>query len=165
MTAAAQTKEHEDKACWDKAGENKESRKQGTKARNRTQGTHSNKSSRLCYKAETGTLSHRPPSYSCSRRRRHQMSLLPLSSPPPANKSTKTKQSCLGSGAVATQVPLVSRTGTLPHDLLFHFCIHSSTAVSVRLPLPFSPLLPLSLLLASSVVWRSHLPRPCATSS
>ena len=36
---------------------------------------------------------------------------------PPANKSTKTKQNCLDSGAVATQVPLISRDGTLPHDL------------------------------------------------
>ena len=40
--------------------------------------------------------------------------------PPPANKSTKTKQNCLDSGVVATQVP---RIGTLPHDLPFHFCI------------------------------------------
>ena len=44
--------------------------------------------------------------------------------PPPANKSTKTKQNCLDSGAVATQVPFISRTGTLLHDLPFHFCIH-----------------------------------------
>ena len=43
--------------------------------------------------------------------------------PPRANKSTKTKQKRLDSGAVATQVPPISRTGTLSHDLLFHFCI------------------------------------------
>ena len=43
---------------------------------------HSNKSSRLCCKAETGTLLHHLPS-SCSRRQRYQVSLLPLSSPPP----------------------------------------------------------------------------------
>ena len=77
---------------------------------------HSNKSSRLCYEAETGTLSHRLPSSSCCRWQRYQVSLLPLSSPPRANKSTKTKQNCLDSAAVlvATQVPLISRTVTLP---------------------------------------------------
>ena len=42
---------------------------------------HSNKSSRLCYKAETGTLPHHLPS-SRSRRQRYQVLLLPLSSPP-----------------------------------------------------------------------------------
>ena len=45
--------------------------------------------------------------------------------PPPAKKSTKTTLNCLESGAVATQVPLISRTGALPHDLPFHFCIIS----------------------------------------
>ena len=49
----------------DKEGENKKSRKQGTKARNRTHGVHSNKSSRLCYEAEPGTLSHHLPRYPC----------------------------------------------------------------------------------------------------
>ena len=42
---AAQTKEHEeDKTCRDKGGEKRRvpGRKQGTKARNRTQGVHTN---------------------------------------------------------------------------------------------------------------------------
>ena len=100
-------------------------RKKGTKARTSySRRLHSSKSSRLCYKAETETLSHHLPSSSCSRRQRYQVSLLPLSSPPlPRTNQRKTKQNCLDSGAVATQVPLFSRTVTLPHDLLFHFCI------------------------------------------
>ena len=55
--AAAQTKEHEDD---EDTGTRKEKmRKIGGKAQkqeNRTQGVHSNKVSRLCYKAEPGTL-------------------------------------------------------------------------------------------------------------
>ena len=45
-----------------------------------------------CYKAEPGTLSHDLPfsSYSYSQQR-CQVSLLPLSSRPPVNKSTKTE--------------------------------------------------------------------------
>ena len=70
----------------DKEGENKKSRKQGTKARNRTQVVHSTKSSRLCYKADPATLSHHLHSYSCSRRQRYQVSLLPLSSVPTREK-------------------------------------------------------------------------------
>ena len=88
---------------------------------------------------------------SCSRRQRYQVSLLPLSSPLPANKSTKTKRNFLDSGGVATQVPLISRTGTLPHDLPFRFCHRRQTAVSVRPRFPF-----LSSLLPSSAVWRSQ---------
>ena len=89
---------------------------------NRTQGIHCHKASRLCYKAELGTLSHYLTS-SCFRRRRYLVSPLPLSSPTSAKKSTKTKQNYQDTGDVATQVPLISRTGTLPHDLLsFHFC-------------------------------------------
>ena len=84
MTAAAQTmKGEEDKTYRDKAGENKKRKKQGTKPRNPTEGVHNTKSSRVCYNAETGTLSHNRPSYSCSHRQRYQVSLLPLSSPPP----------------------------------------------------------------------------------
>ena len=80
MTTAAQTEETKK----DKQGENDKSRKQGTKKRkkivlkagsmakkkeqeNRTQDVRSNKVSRLCYKAEPGTLSHSMPP-SCSRR-------------------------------------------------------------------------------------------------
>ena len=49
--------------------------------------------------------------------------------PPPANESTKTKQNCHDSGAEATQVTLIiSRTGTLPHDL----CLISAFVGSVR---------------------------------
>ena len=49
MTAAAQTlKGEEDKTYRDKAGENKKRKKQGTNARNPTEGVHSTKSSRLC---------------------------------------------------------------------------------------------------------------------
>ena len=105
------------------------SRKQGTKARKLySRGLHSNKSSRLCYKAETGTLPHHLPS-SCSRRQRYQVSLLPLSSPTPREQINENQQNCLDSGAVyilvervlVTQVPLISRSGSLPHDLPFHF--------------------------------------------
>ena len=88
---------------------------------NRAQGVHSNKASRLCYKAEPGTLSYYLSS-SFSHRQWYQVSLLPLSRPPSVNKSTKTKQNCQDSGAAATQVPLISWTGTLPHDLPYHYC-------------------------------------------
>ena len=37
--------------------------------------------------------------------------------PQAAKKLPKIKPNCLDSGAVATQIPLVRRTGTLPHDL------------------------------------------------
>ena len=62
------------------------------KQENRTQGVDSNKAPRLCYKAETGILSH-GLSTSYSRRQRYQLqvAVLPLSSPPSANESTKTK--------------------------------------------------------------------------
>ena len=56
---AARTKEHENDK---RTGVRKEKPiKVGSKApkqENRTQGVHSNKLSRLCYKAEAGTLSH-----------------------------------------------------------------------------------------------------------
>ena len=68
--------------------ERKEKRKVGSKAQKHARKSysrrlHSNKSSRLCYKAEMGTLPHHLPSSFCSRRQRYQVSLLPLSSPPP----------------------------------------------------------------------------------
>ena len=84
---------------------------------------HSNKSCRLCYKAETGTLPHHLPSSCFSSATVSSVTAAPAEPPPPANKSTKTKQNCLDSGAAATQVPLISRTGTLPQGLPFHFCI------------------------------------------
>ena len=55
---------------------------------------HSNKSSRLGYKAETGTLSHHLPS-SRSRRQRYRVSLLPLSSPPPPREQINENQTKL----------------------------------------------------------------------
>ena len=67
QTTAAQTKEDEDKHT----GIRKEKIwKVGSEAQNqenRTQGVHSNKVSRLCYKTDPGTLSHSMPSSSCSR--------------------------------------------------------------------------------------------------
>ena len=101
-----------------KTKKRKEKRKVGSKAQKQEEKSysrrlHSNKSSRLCYKPETGSFPHHLPYASCSRRQHYQVSLLPLSSPPPpADKSTKTKQNCLDSVAVATQVPPISRTGT-----------------------------------------------------
>ena len=59
---AAQTKQHDEEKH---AGIRKEKRRKvGSKAEkqeNRTQGVHSNKTSRLCYKVEPGTLSHYLP--------------------------------------------------------------------------------------------------------
>ena len=81
-----------------------EKRKVGSKAQKQARKSysrrlHSNKSSGLCYKAEKGTLPHHLPSSSCSRRQRYQVSLLPLSTPPPPreqmNKS-RTKLPGLG---------------------------------------------------------------------
>ena len=81
--AAAQMEGHEEDKHTGMQGEKNEKRKRkknekrevGSKAQkkqeNRAQGVSiaaSNKSSRLCYKAETGTLPHHLPSSSCSRR-------------------------------------------------------------------------------------------------
>ena len=75
------------------------SRKQGTKARKSySRRLHSNKSSRLCYKAETGTLPHHLPSSSCSRRQRYQVSPLPLSSPPPREQINENQTKLPGLG-------------------------------------------------------------------
>ena len=52
---AARTKQQEE-TCRDKDGEKEESK--AKRHENRTQGVNSNKVSRLCYKAEPGTLSH-----------------------------------------------------------------------------------------------------------
>ena len=134
--AAAQTKEQdEDKhtdipGCREKNKKRKKrktkSRKQGTKAskqENRTQGvsiaTNLRVSATKPRRRRCHTICHLLPAVVGN----YQVSLLPLSSHPPENKSTKTKQNCLDSGAVATQVPLISRTGTLSHDQPFHFCI------------------------------------------
>ena len=57
-----------------------EAQKQARKSCSRR--LHADKSSRLCYKAETGILPQQLPSYRCSRQQRYQVSLLPLSTPP-----------------------------------------------------------------------------------
>ena len=93
MAPAAQTKEHEEdtvnipgqgrRKCEKKSRNHrmKKSKKIVLKAGNKaqkkqencTQGVRSNKVSRLCHKAETGTLSHYMPSSFCSRRQRYQI--------------------------------------------------------------------------------------------
>ena len=74
--AAVRTKQsEEEKHNRIRTKKNKERRrKQGTKTRNRTQavGTRRNKSSRLCYRAEPGTLSYALPSSSYSSPQRYQ---------------------------------------------------------------------------------------------
>ena len=40
---------------------------------------------------------------------------------PPLEQIDENKKKCLDKGVVATEVPLISRTGILPHDLPFHF--------------------------------------------
>ena len=83
--------------------EKKKKRKVGSKAqkqagkKNDSRRLHSNKSSRLCYKVETGTSPHHPQS-SCSLRPRYEVSLLPLSRPPPprTNERKPTKLPGLG---------------------------------------------------------------------
>ena len=64
------------------------------KQESRAQGVHSNKVSRLCFKAEPGTLSHYMPS-SCSRGRRYQVSLLPAAVEPPLRERIKENQAKL----------------------------------------------------------------------
>ena len=78
---AARTKQHKEKPTGVRT-EKKERRKQRKKQEILTQGVDSNKASRLCHKAEPGTL---PPDLpSCySRRQLYQVSVLPLSPPPP----------------------------------------------------------------------------------
>ena len=80
-----------------------EKRKVGSKAQKQARKSysrrlHSNKSSRLCYKAETGTLRHHLPSSSCSRRQRYQVSLLPLSSPHPREQINENQTKLPGLG-------------------------------------------------------------------
>ena len=41
----------------------------------------------------------------------------------PRTSQRKPSKTAWTRGAVATQVPLISQTGTLPHDLSFRFCI------------------------------------------
>ena len=53
--------------------------------------------------------------------------LLPLNSTKTNKAETTTR--CRGFRAKVAHAPLISRTGTLPHDLPFRFCIHLHTAV------------------------------------
>ena len=72
---AARTKEHEEQkhtGIWKEKIRKVGSKEQ--KQENLTEGTHSNKYSRLCYKAEPGTFSHYLSS-SWSRRQRYQVSI------------------------------------------------------------------------------------------
>ena len=95
------------------------SRKQGTKKKQARKSysrrPHSNKSSRLCYvQSRDGDLA--TPSaifFLLSSATVSSVAAATVEPTHPVNKSTKTKQNCLDSGAVATQVPLISRTGTL----------------------------------------------------
>ena len=59
---------------------------------------------------------------------------------PPRTNQRKPKQNCLDSGAVATQLPLISRTGTLPHDLPFNFFVDSSMSTQLGFHLLVEPL-------------------------
>ena len=94
---AVRTKQYEVKHTRIRTEEKKERRrKQGTKTKNRTEGVGSNKSSRLCHRAEPGTLSHALPSSSYSSPQWYQVQQLPLSNPPSVNKTRKTKQGFAG---------------------------------------------------------------------
>ena len=65
---AAQTKgQEENKHTW-MQGKQRKRKKIKTKNGKQEARHHSNKSCRLCYRAETGTLPHHLPSSSCSRR-------------------------------------------------------------------------------------------------
>ena len=134
---AARTKQHLDEKHTGIPAKYKKIRKQGKERDNRTQGVNSIKASRLCYEAEPGTLSPALPSSSYSRRQRYQVPALPLSRPTSENKSTKTTQNFQDSGVTATQVPLSSRTGTLPHDLHF-ISVFVDRSISTAAP-PFPP--------------------------
>ena len=136
---AARTKQHLDEKHTGIPAKYKKIRKQGKERDNRTQGVNSIKASRLCYEAEPGTLSPALPSSSYSRRQRYQVPALPLSRPTSENKSTKTTQNFQDSGVTATQVPLSSRTGTLPHDLPFRLCIRRQRYQYGCPPLPLPP--------------------------
>ena len=106
---ATQTKGHEDKrtGMHEKKSENYcKTKKEKLEARHKStqaiksyaRRLHSNKSYRLCYKAETGTLSHLLLSSSYSRRQRYQGSLLPLSSPPPREQINENQTELPGLG-------------------------------------------------------------------
>ena len=139
--------------CRDYRGEKKERRKRDKTQENRTRGVDRNRASHLCYKAEQGTLPPDLPSSSYSRRQRYQVSVLSLSPPPPLRQqiNEKTNKTTRSRGLyVATQTPLVGRTGTLLHDvtslrhplavLLSHFaasiCLHPRPLRACTKPQP-----------------------------
>ena len=140
-------------------GQNKERKeKRKTKSRSKAQKQarkshsrclQSNKSSRLCYKAETGTLPYHLPSPSCSRRQRYQVSLLPLSSPPPREQINENQTKLRGIGGCSNSGSTYWSNQYLARRSTISF-LHSSTAVSVRLPLPSR--LPSFLVIALGVV-------------
>ena len=155
--AAAQTKGHEEDKHTGMEGKKEkknEKRKVGSKAQKQARKSysrrlHSNKSSRLWYKDETGNLPHHLPSSSCSRQQRYQVSLLPLSSSPPREQvnEKQTKLPGLGGGSNSGSTCLSNRYLATRSTISF---LHSSTAVSIRLPL-LSPPLP-SLVIALGVL-------------
>ena len=129
--AAAQTKGHEEDKHTGIQGKKKKRKKRETKSRKR--GTKASKQESHTQGVSIATIipvSATKP----SRGRCHTIChLLPAlvgngikchccrcRAPTPANKSTKTEQNRLDSGAVATQVPLISRTGTLIYLCLLY---------------------------------------------
>ena len=118
---AAQTNEHEEKYTGIRTEKMTHVGSKTQEQENRTEGVHinSNKASCLCYKAEPGTLSAIFLLSSTT-----VSSVTAAAVEPPLREQINEKQPKLpGLGAVATQVPLICRNGTLPHDLLFYFCI------------------------------------------
>ena len=113
--------------CRKKIKERKEkrktkSKKQGTKAsdqENRTQGvsiaTNLASSATKSRRGPYHTICHLLPALVGNGIKSHCCRCRAL---PPREQVDENQQNCLDSGAVATQVPLISRTGTLPHDLL-----------------------------------------------
>ena len=126
--AAAQTKGREDKHTVMQGKKNKKrtKRKRKRKVGSKAQSKRENRTQDVSIATNLPVSATKPRRGPCHTIR-HLLLLLSatvssftaaaVEPPPPANKSTKTKQNCLDSGAVATQVPLISRTGTLPHDL------------------------------------------------
>ena len=136
--AAAQTKGHEEDKHTGMQGKNNlrkkrkrktESRKQGTKVskqENRTQGvsiaTNFPVSATKPRRGPCHTICHLLPALVGNGIKCH---CCRCRAPPPANKSTKTKQNWLDSGAVATQVPLII-SRTCPHVFrVRHLEIHN----------------------------------------
>ena len=83
--------------------------------------------------------------------------LLPLNSTKTNKAETTTR--CRGFRAIVAHALLISRTDTLPHDLLFRFCINLQLYVSVRL-LPPSPSPWFPLVTALGVLCCEALPAP-----